>query len=209
MKKIFIILFVLPGFMGAEAQTFAEWFQQKKTQISYLTQQISALQTYTQYLKQGYDAAQQGLNVISELKNGEFNLHQIFFSSLLKVNPAISSDARVIGIMNLAISILTAGSSLSQVPNLNPGDQAVIRQVISNMNLQCSNKLTELALLLTSESYSMTDDERIKRVSEIWQDLLDKYSFTRSFQYQTQMISAQRQTELNDIMMSKINNSIK
>ena len=48
------------SFQAAKAQTFAEWFQQKKTQIKYLTEQIAALEQYGNYVKQGYRIAQGG-----------------------------------------------------------------------------------------------------------------------------------------------------
>ena len=46
MKKL-LIMFLL-GMLATttQAQTFAEWFKQKKTQKKYLVQQIAALQVY-------------------------------------------------------------------------------------------------------------------------------------------------------------------
>jgi len=47
MKKIFLfLLLVVSAGSNLQAQTFAEWFQQKKTQKKYLLQQIAALQVY-------------------------------------------------------------------------------------------------------------------------------------------------------------------
>ncbi|MCH5688762.1 conjugal transfer protein TraI [Niabella sp. W65] len=52
MKKILLfLLLVVSAGSNLQAQTFAEWFQQKKTQKKYLLQQIAALQVYIGYAK--------------------------------------------------------------------------------------------------------------------------------------------------------------
>src|SRR5690349_4506528 len=107
MKKIilcFSILFSLCSSLCA--QTYDEWFHQKKTQIKYWMEQIAAYQVYAGYLQKGYNVARKGLNTISSLKNGEFNLHQAFFSSLSKINPAIQHYSRIADIITLQADII-------------------------------------------------------------------------------------------------------
>ena len=87
------------------AQTWDEWFSQKKTQIKYLTQQLAALQVYESYLSKGYKIADQGLRATGKIKDGEFNLHQVFFSSLSTVSSAVQRDSRIADIVSLQISI--------------------------------------------------------------------------------------------------------
>ena len=57
MKKLIIIMLLGMLVTGVKAQTFAEWFQQKKTQKIYLLEQIAALQIYTGYLQKGLTAS--------------------------------------------------------------------------------------------------------------------------------------------------------
>src|SRR4051794_17419012 len=107
MKKIVLSFIVLYGsYVSLYAQTYDEWFRQKKTQLRYLTQQIAAYQVYEGYLHKGYNIAKHGLNAISNLKNGEFNLHQAFFSSLSKINPSIQHYSRIADIIVLQAEIL-------------------------------------------------------------------------------------------------------
>lgn len=105
MKKIsvFLILFSLSATLYA--QTWNEWFQQKKTQIKYLTQQMAALQVYKGYLSKGYQIAKGGLHTIGDIKNGEFNLHQAFFSSLSHLNPSVQRYSRIGDIIALQLNI--------------------------------------------------------------------------------------------------------
>jgi uncharacterized membrane protein YobD (UPF0266 family) len=80
MKRLFtLVLFALLS-SGVKAQTFAEWFRQGATQKKYLLQQIAALQVYIGYMQQGYSIAKQGLNTISDVNNGEYNLHKDYLA---------------------------------------------------------------------------------------------------------------------------------
>ncbi|MBO9573555.1 MAG: hypothetical protein J7497_15310, partial [Chitinophagaceae bacterium] len=98
MKIIISIIFLFGSFSGS-AQTWSEWFKQKKTQIKYLTQQIAALQIYIGYARKGYEIADKGLTAIGDIKNGEFNLYRDFFSSLREVNSNLHAYSRREGII--------------------------------------------------------------------------------------------------------------
>ena len=73
------------------AQTWAEWFRQNSTQKKYLLQQIAALSVYSGYLGKGYLVARNGLSVIQQLRQGEVNLHDTHFKSLVALNPKCSN----------------------------------------------------------------------------------------------------------------------
>ncbi len=63
---------------SASAQTFAEWFSQKKTQRKYLLAQIAALNTYSNYLRTGYRVAKGGLGSITSNVGDELKLHTVY-----------------------------------------------------------------------------------------------------------------------------------
>ena len=46
-------------------------------------------EVYAGYLKKGYDITQDGLKLISDIKHGDFDLHNDYFNSLKKVALAI------------------------------------------------------------------------------------------------------------------------
>jgi hypothetical protein len=60
-----------------------------------MLQQIAALQAYITVAEKGYSIAEQGLQTIGQIKNGEFNLHSAFVSSLKAVSPAVGNMAEV------------------------------------------------------------------------------------------------------------------
>ena len=80
MKNIMIYFFCLLNITALKAQTFSEWFRQKKTQEKYLIQQIAGLEVYAGYLKKGYKIFDTGSKTISKIKSGDLNMHQLFLT---------------------------------------------------------------------------------------------------------------------------------
>src|SRR5579863_1538084 len=92
LKSIFLVscsLFLAPV---SRAQTFAEWFQQGKTQIQYLVLQIEALNAFEKSVKQGYSIAKNEWGAIGNFKDGELALHQNYYNSLSQVNPLVKNS---------------------------------------------------------------------------------------------------------------------
>src|SRR5689334_11928426 len=106
MKKIVLLSGFIFLMLEGEAQTFAEWFKQKKTQIKYLVKQIEALQVYKDYLEKGYNIAREGCAVISHIRQADLTLHQEYFSSLRSVKPAIRNYSRIKAILTGQAAII-------------------------------------------------------------------------------------------------------
>lgn len=214
MKKYLIILLLLIRFGPiANAQTFSEWFKQKKTQKKYLIQQIAALQVYIGYLQKGYKVAKQGLNAISDFKNGEFNLHKNYFSSLENVNPSVKNYVKVAGIMALQVEIAKIyRKTYRQVRECRSftGDEiSYIHRVFVRLLDNCTGITHELITLTSSGELEMKDDERLKRIDQLYDDMQDNYTFSQSFSNQAMVLAAARAKHRNDIRVSRALNGIK
>ena len=61
------------------------------------------------------EIARDGLTTIHEIKNGEFNLHNLFFSSLKTVNPEVAKYSRIAVIIADQVSIIGEFKSLSKI----------------------------------------------------------------------------------------------
>jgi hypothetical protein len=198
-KQVGCFLLYAFSFQLTQAQTFAEWFSQKKTQIKYLTQQIAALEQYGSYIKQGYAISQNGLGNIGGYIKGEYGSHTAFYNSLKTVNPQIKSNSKADSIVSYAKQIPGKFAHLNKLKGLDRDNHAYIAQVEAKVVDECNKDLTELQLVIISGEAQMTDDERIKRLDEIYGRMKDKYAFTQSFCNQVQMLLLQRNRELQDI----------
>jgi hypothetical protein len=183
---------------SAHAQTFAEWFEQGKTQIKYLTQQIAALNAFETSVKQGYHMAKNELGAIGNWKNGEFTLHQDYYHSLSQVNPLVKSSTDMNTIQSETQSIISQFNSLYSVNGLSASEQTYLRNIGQNMVTECNNDLNELQTVLTPGQLMMSDDERINRISKVTESIKDKYVFTCSFCTQVRVLAAQRNSDGND-----------
>jgi hypothetical protein len=214
MKKIFVMAFV--GLLVAPsvfAQAGAELLQQKQTQRKYLLQQIAALQTYISYARKGYTIVNRGVNIVRNIKKGDFNLHRDFFSSLKNVNPKISRYVKVADIITLQLRIIKQAKqtlkTIRETKQFSVEELDYCKQVFDNLVDECVKTVDELLLVITSGKLEMKDDERLKKIDNIYTSMQDKYSFSSSFSDEMGLLSMQRFGEQIEINRSKIINGIK
>ncbi len=195
--RIFIIIIlVLGSIIDLQAQNFNEWFNQKKTQTKYLVDQIVALQAYISYLEKGYHISRDGLNLIGDIKEGEFNLHKNYFNSLKTVNPHIMKYPKIAGILSMQMGILSqqqATIGLSKESNQFTVEEiGYIKKVFENLEDEAEKDLDELQLIITNGQMQMTDDERIKEIDRIYNRVQEKYSFSKRFSDKVKLLAQQR-----------------
>lgn len=205
MKKIFLLLLftaLTTGNLQAQAK------QQKM-----LLQQIAALQVYIGYVQKGYSEVKKGLNTIGDFKRGEFNLHTDYLNSLKAVNPKIKKYAKVAEITALQIKIIKSYKNLYQQirqDDLFHGDEIdYIKRVFERLIKNCDDNLDELLTIITDGQLEMKDDERVKRIDRIYQNMLDNYTFSESFSNQTKILAVSKAAELKEAKNSRVLSGIK
>ncbi len=214
MKKILLIIAVVLSSAGAvHAQTWDEWFRQKKTQKKYLLQQIAALQVYLNYAKQGYEIADKGINTVRKIKNGDFNLHRDFFGSLKMVNPAIKRYAKVADIIAYQTRIIKQVRqtilNVQETKQFTPEEFKYCKDVFDFLLAECLKTIDELIAVTTSGEFQMKDDERLKRIDTLYTEIQSKYAFCSSFSEEIGLLAVQRFGEQMEINRSKMINGLK
>lgn len=202
-----LILFVLAGGLS-QAQTFNEWFRQKATQKKYLIQQIAALQVYLDYVQKGYAIAQKGLTTISDIKQGDFDLHRDFINSLKDVNPKIARYIKVADIIALQLKIVQVYKDVSkQINKENVFEEKEVDyafKVFENVLDDCSEIIMDLTAVIASNNLEMKDDERLKRIDGLYTDMQEAYVFTQGFGGEIKLLGLQRKKEQADIQKSRV-----
>jgi hypothetical protein len=213
MKKVMCMACFVVIVTACKAQTWAEWFQQKKTQIKYLAEQIAANKVYLEYLQKGYRIAKKGLTTISDIKNGEFHLHQDFFNSFKHVNPKVRSYAKVAETVQLQIQIVAQyKKSLHAIRTttlLNGEEKGYCERVLIQLLESSADNIQEVITLISDGELQLQDDERIARIDKIYKDMQDKYSFSRQFGSDINLLKLQHFREENDIETSHALHGIK
>lgn len=214
MKKTLLMLLLFLSAAGSvQAQTFSEWFRQKKTQKKYLLQQIAALQVYIEYAQKGYKIAKEGLTTIGGFTKGEFNLHSDYFNSLKMVNPEIKQYAKVADIIAMQLKIVQdynrSYGQISRSNAFNADELDYIRRVFSRLLDDCEETLDELIAVTTNGKLEMKDDERMARIDKLYLDMQDKYTFAQSFSNDAKTLAAARAKENTDVRTSRALQGIK
>lgn len=202
--KIFCLVSCLVILVSAtgKAQTFAEWFSQGKTQIKYLAQQIAALEAFESSTRQGYNMLHSEWTAIGNFKNGEFGLHQSYYTSLNQVNPVVKNSTDLTGIQSEQQSIISQFNSISNLNGLTADEQSYVSLVAQNLMNACNSDLDEMQKVLTTGQLQMSDDERIKRINQLIEAIKDKYLFTCHFTAQVKILALQR-TQENDQLQTE------
>lgn len=203
MKKWLFGLLVLALSMPVRAQTFAEWWEQNKTRLEYYAKQISELQVYIGEAEKGYSIMENGINTIGQIKKGEFNLHNAFYSSLESVNPTIAKLGEVADIIALQAAIVERfSSSLSryrQNAALRANEVEYIGQVYQMVLQDGEADVTALIQILTADKLKMTDDQRMARLHGLESDMRQRYEFTAGFTNQADLLCLQRAGATSDL----------
>ncbi|MFC4212451.1 hypothetical protein ACFOWA_14725 [Pedobacter lithocola] len=191
------------SFQPVQAQTFAEWFSQKKKQKEYLLKQIAGLQVYIGFAKKGYDIATSGIHTIRDIKNGEFGLHSAFFGSLKAVSPFIRNNSKVADIIEMQLAIRKNFNGVKSNDQLSDGDREYIGSVREKVLDECLSDLEELLLVITSGKVEMTDNERIERLDQVYTGMKDKAAFTQSFTNEVSLFVGQKESEQRSINQNR------
>ena len=207
MNKLIIILALVFCTNIVNAQTFNEWFRQKKTQKQYLIQQIAALKVYLEYLKKGYKIVDKGLTIVGDIKQGKFDLDIEYLESLGNVNSTVSGSAKVASIIAYQKRIMIEFRRLKNLTGeseyFTSDEKKYVESVYSNMLRESEMSLDELDRVLSNSDFEMKDDERVKRVDALYLDMKDKYTFTKSFSNSTQVLIAQRSKDEHEVRVQE------
>lgn len=195
--KITIMALLLSS--GAHAQTFAEWFSQKKTQKKYLLQQIAALQVYGGYLKTGYSIAKGGLGSISSYVGNEFSLHKNHYGHLKTPNALIKNAAQVSDIIRWQHDILSQTAAIQKQVGLTANEKDYTCKVSHAILNDCDARINDLKTILSDNETEMSDEERLRQISRLHQAMQDNYRFIADFKMQLQLYARSKQQASRDI----------
>ena len=170
----------------ANAQTFAEWFSQSKTQKKYLLAQIEALNRYSSYLREGYTVAKGGLGSITGYVGGEFKLHKAYYDRLKTADPALKNNAQVKEIIAWQQDIIKLTSNWNEIQ---PTKNALLKD--------CEAQLTKLSSIISNKT-EMSDAERLQQIELIHGEMLSNLHFASSYNTQLKRYVIQQQQENNN-----------
>lgn len=202
MKKCVVVLLLiisLPCLLKAQTE--------EAEQLLLDVQKLSQLKQMLADLKKGYEIVYKGYSTIKNISEGNFNLHQVFLDGLLEVSPAVRNYKKVENIISLQLRIVSeykaAFKQFKEARKFTADEIDYMEKVYSNLFDESIKNLETLIMIITSGTLRMNDDERLKQIDDLYEDMVDKLSFLRHFNNQTSVLALQRTREEKQINFSK------
>lgn len=187
----------------AHAQSFAEWWQQKKTRIQYLEQQVAALEAFKNTLEKGCAIQQLGIDTIEELKEEDYQLHYTNFKSQGVLHPVGEKIPEVSGIIALHIRLINEidGSidDWKHSPWLSAEELSDIETRYNMLGALGMDDLRRLDEVTSDGVLNMSDGERFKAIMSIGCNVDASLSFVLRSKERTNRLIEARRREAGDI----------
>lgn len=201
MKRIIIVVgFVIFGF-SSNAQ------EDEAVSLALNIQKLAQLKQILTDLKKGYDILFSGYSMIKGIAEGNFNLHKTFLDGLLAVSPAVKNYKRVADIVAYQLRIVreykAALKHFESGGNFTADELRYIISVYEKLVGGSLKNLDALAMVITAGKMRMSDDERLKAIDTIFNDMQEKLGFLRWFNNAAAVLGVQRLKEQNDLRVLK------
>jgi len=204
MKKI-LILTILITLLMIPVKSMGQ-----SAEIQQLILNIEKLSQFKKILsdmKKGYELLSGGYKTVKDMTEGNFSLHKTFLDALMQVSPAVKNYKRVAEIVEYQISIVKESRNgmnrFIKSGNFSGQEINYFEKVYGNLLNQSLRNLDELTIIITADKLRMSDDERLKAVDDIYEEMQDKLLFLRNFNASSNVLALQRSKEKNDVYVSK------
>lgn len=197
MKQWLMVIGWMAFGYSISAQTFSEWFRQHKTQIKYLHQQIAALGALTDVIEDGYGIIGEGTDTIGRVLQKDQDQHAAYFASLRDVKPAIEKDYRIPLIHGWRQLIAEQGRACRKAAMtgnwLVKDEQVLVAQRTDDWDKRAEVYVQVMDRVVTNGYWSMTDDERLQRIGEIYGTMKQLVSAAVDFYNLVEQVTIYRQ----------------
>jgi len=201
MKKLYIILLFCSNLCFGQSQ--------EAKQLLLNIEKLTQLKLMLQHMKDGYQILSKGYNSIKNISQGNFSLHKDFLDGLLQVSPAVRKYKKVADIISFQVKIVKEGKAALNEFKGNKRFTAPEIEYLSNVFANLLNEsvqnIDDLAMIITAGKLRMSDNERLKAIDKLYEDIVDQYSFLNEFNNSTAILALQRDKEQMDIdLMRKV-----
>ncbi len=182
---------------------------QEAKQLMLNVEKLAQLKLMLSHMKKGYDILHKGYTSIKNISEGNFSLHKDFLDGLLQVSPGVKKYAKIADIIQFQLKIVKESkAALAEFrgnKQFSLNELEYMANVYANVLKESLKKLDELAMVITANKLRMSDDERLKAIDGIHDEVMEQYTFLNEFNNGTAILSLQREKEKMDIdLMRKI-----
>lgn len=201
MKKTFVMLVIMLGSLFSSGQS------QEVQQLLLDVEKLAQFKQILSDLKKGYEILSKGYNAVKDISQGNFSLHKVFLDGLMEVSPAVQRYQRISDIIKLQLRIVkeykVAYNQFKADPNFTLAEIEYMGKVYAHLFKSSVQNLDDLATIITAGKLRMSDDERLKAIDKVWEEVQNQFTFLRDFNGSTSMLAMARAKEKNEIEVSR------
>lgn len=172
-------------------------------QLALNYQKLAQLKKILQNMYQGYEILSKGYNTVKGLSEGNFKLHDVFLNALMQVSPAVRNYKRVADIIEYQTIIVQeykqAFKRFKKDGHFTQDELGYISQVYEHLFRDSLKNIDALTIVITANKLRMSDDERIREIDHIYNDVSTQLTFLRSFNSNTTLLAVQRARNNNEV----------
>ena len=102
-----------------------------------------------------------------------------------------------------------ASSQIRKSKAFNDNEIHYLNGVFDRLIDDCTKTIDELIAVTTNSQLEMKDDERLKRIDNLYNDMQGKYTFVQGFSNEAKVLASSRTSDQNDVQTSRDINGIK
>lgn len=190
MKKMLLIGILGLGCFGSHAQSH------EAQQLLLNWEKLTQLKQILSDMKKGYEIVSKGYTAIKNISEGNFSIHQVFLDGLMQVSPTVRNYKRIADIANYQVQLVqeykSAFKRFKASDLFNAKEIDYMGNVYGNLFDLSLKNMDDLLNLITANRLRMSDDERLKEIDRIYNDMQDKLVFLRHFNGENSLLAVQR-----------------
>ena len=194
---VLFFIFNCALFRGASAQSA------EVEQLLLNVEKLSQLKNILSDMKKGYTIVSDGYSAVKNISQGNFSLHEVFIDGLSLVSPEVKKYRRIPEIIsmqqNLVADYRSAFGRFSGSGVFRPGELDYFSRVYGQLFSSSIQNLDELLMVITSSQLRMNDEQRLRAIDRIHENLRDKLLFLQDFNEQANLLKLQRTREQSSV----------
>lgn len=190
-----VLFFGAPFVSGAQGAEIEE--------LLYNCEKLYAMEQILDEMYRGYKVLEGGYNTVKRIAEGNYTLHELFIDGLMAVNPSIRNYKRIPYIIDYQKLLIQeyqrAYNRFRNDPHFTPQELQYLGNVYGYLFQASVKNIDDLLMIITATKLSMSDDERMHAIDQIFYEMESKLQFIRSFNGNTRLLAIQRARSANDV----------
>lgn len=201
MKKWITIIGWLVLLLCSQQPLMAQ--SQEVQQLLLNVEKLAQFKKILQNMYDGYRALEQGYNKVRDITNGNYKLHQVFLDGLLAVSPIVRNYYKIAIIIDDQVQIVKeykqAFSMFRDCNMFSTKELRYLEDVYKGLFDESLANLDALLTIVTAGKVRMSDDERLKAIDQLHNEMNSKLTFMREFNNSAHILALQRVKEHHEI----------